>query len=242
VGLTLLGVHATAAGNVLSTTRGGFLVTQECLSTPLIPVYLAAVCAYARSRGQLLLALAAALPLFVALGVARLLVVALPAALVGSPMFLVHAFYQLVLAGVLVVLAAIWRHGTGLTAWRRTLAGAAAGIAVAVLLGPWYSRVLMSTSWTSPPPDPQGALAFLPAFQMALYVALALTAFTRIHSRLLMAGAAFLALSQVLFFSALHLAAHHAGVMVHVRDIRAWAVAGPLLLIVLLVANDRPRR
>jgi len=40
------GVSAHATANILSTPRGAFLVTQECISTPLVPVYLAAVCAY----------------------------------------------------------------------------------------------------------------------------------------------------------------------------------------------------
>ena len=44
--LGVVGISAHAAANVLWTPRGGFLVTQECISTPLIPVYLAAVCAY----------------------------------------------------------------------------------------------------------------------------------------------------------------------------------------------------
>ena len=44
--LGLVGVSAHAAANVLWTPRGAFLVTQECISTPLLPIYLAAVCAY----------------------------------------------------------------------------------------------------------------------------------------------------------------------------------------------------
>src|SRR5207253_2917057 len=44
--LALFGIEAHAAANVLWTAGGGFAVTQECISTPLIPVYLAAVCAY----------------------------------------------------------------------------------------------------------------------------------------------------------------------------------------------------
>ena len=70
---------------MLSTGRGGFLVTQECISTPLIPVYLAAVCVYARAWRPRMLGILAAAPLFVGLGIARLLVVALPPALIGSP-------------------------------------------------------------------------------------------------------------------------------------------------------------
>ncbi len=45
-----VGVDATAAAGVLATPRGAFLVTQECIATPLIPVYVAAVLVYARER------------------------------------------------------------------------------------------------------------------------------------------------------------------------------------------------
>ena len=48
------GVTAYAASNVLWTTRGGFLVTQECISTPLVPVYLAAICAYSTTWRRLI--------------------------------------------------------------------------------------------------------------------------------------------------------------------------------------------
>ncbi|MEP6916061.1 MAG: archaeosortase/exosortase family protein, partial [Acidobacteriota bacterium] len=78
------GITAHAAGNVLWTTRGGFLVTQECISTPLIPVYLAAICAYASTWRRLIAGVLATLPLFTLLGILRLLVVALPEA-IASP-------------------------------------------------------------------------------------------------------------------------------------------------------------
>src|SRR4029453_14526120 len=95
---------------VLWTPRGGFLVTQECISTPLVPVYLASICAYSTTWRRLILGVVATLPLFIALGIVRLLVVALPDAVVASPLFLVHAFYQLLLGAVVVFLAALWRH------------------------------------------------------------------------------------------------------------------------------------
>ncbi len=100
--LHVIGVEARASANVLWTARGGFVVTQECVSTPLIPIYLAAVFAYAGTWRTRALGLVAAAPLFVGLGIARLLVVALPAALVASPLYLIHAFYQLLLAAVVV--------------------------------------------------------------------------------------------------------------------------------------------
>ena len=91
--LGVIGVSAHAAANVLWTSRGGFLVTQECIVTPLIPIYLAALCAYATTWRGLVLGILATLPIFVALGIVRLLVVALPD-VIASPIVSVHAFYQ----------------------------------------------------------------------------------------------------------------------------------------------------
>src|SRR4029077_15340462 len=142
--LETLGVQASAAGNVLSTARGQFLVTQECVSTPLIPVYLAAVFAYSRTWPWRAAGLLAAAPVFVGLGVARLLVVALPPVLVASPLFLVHAFYQLLLALVVLFLAAMWRHGAVAAAWRRALLGGAIGAGFIYVFGAPYARVLTS--------------------------------------------------------------------------------------------------
>jgi hypothetical protein len=241
--LRQLGVDAVAAGNVLSTARGAFLVTQECISTPLIPVYLAAVFAYRITGRWRTLALLAAGPLFVGLGIARLLVVALPAALVGSPLFLIHAFYQLILAAVVVLLAAFWRHGAAPAAWRRALLGVALGGAVVYLFGPSYARALTSAFAAGAPlEDPQGAIALLPAFQMGFYVALAVAAFVVFEWRPLVTGLALLGLSQAAVFAALHFLARHGGLVPHVRDVRAWALAGPLLVVVAMVTCERPRR
>lgn len=241
-GLRAFGMEAIATGNVLATANGRFLVTQECITTPLIPVYLAAVCAYVARWRWRVPALLAAVPLFAALGIARLLVVALPATLVGSPVFLVHAFYQLLLAAVVVVAAACWRHGPGAIAWRRAALGAAAGGAFIYLLGPLYRRTL---AWTlgSPLPlaDPQGALALLPAFQIGLFVALSVAALATLKWRPVATGLALLALSQVGVFAALQFGLPGDGFAPHVREVRAWAIAGPLLVAALLI-HDRPRR
>ena len=110
--------------------------------------------------------------------------VALPAALVASPVFLVHAFYQLLLAAVVVFLAAFWRHGAGGTALRRALLGVVLGLAFAHLLGAPYTRLVARAAETlggaapsgfdagTPLDDPQGAIALLLAFQVGLYMAL----------------------------------------------------------------------
>jgi hypothetical protein len=235
-------VEATATANMLSTARGGFVVTQECISTPLIPVYFAAIAAYSRTWRWRALAVLATVPLFVGLGIARLLVVALPAALVGSPMFLIHAFYQLLLAAVVVFLAAAWTHGVGTTAWRRAFVGGILGVAGVYVFGPAYARLLTSIfAATTPLHDPQGAVALLPPFQAGLYVALFVAAFADFKWRPFVIGLALLGLSQIAALAVLHLAASHAALTPHVRDVRAWALAIPLLLVAAMATYDRPR-
>jgi exosortase/archaeosortase family protein len=233
------GVGANASANVLNTSRGGFLVTEECLSTPLIPVYLAAVCAYARTWRWLIAGVVATVPIFIALGIVRLLVVALPDA-VASPLFFVHAFYQLLLAAVIVFLAALWRHG-GKTALGPALVGAAAGVLFVHLLGPAYTRVVTLRA-VAPLEDPQGALAFLPAFQLGLYLALWVAAFVAVGWTRFLAGLAVLGLTQTAGLLALHALATHSGLTAHVRDVRGWAVAAPVLIFAAVVNVGRPRR
>ena len=233
------GITTYAAANVLWTPRGGFLVTQECISTPLVPVYLAAVCTYSRTWRWLLLGMLATVPLFAALGIARLLVVALPD-VVSSPLFFVHAFYQLVLGAVIVIAVALWRHEK-----KAAFAHAGAGIIVGTLfvyvLGPAYTRAV-SPETVAALDDPQGAIAFLPAFQIALYLALWIAAFAAAGWRRFVAGFAILGLTQSAGLLALHALATHAGVTAHVRDIRGWAVAAPVLIFAAVMTNVRASR
>ncbi|MEO7271064.1 MAG: hypothetical protein ABIX28_23485 [Vicinamibacterales bacterium] len=233
--LNLVGVTAHASANALWTPRGGFVVTQECLSTPLIPIYLATVAAFARTSPRQVIGVMAAVPLFVALGVARLLVVALPGAF-GSPLFLVHAFYQLLLGAVLVGLAACWRHG-GRTAAARTLVALAAGAVFVVLLGPLYMRALASVA-PLPGSDPQGAIAFLPAFQVGLYLALWVAAPVGVSRRWAAAGLVLLASSHVAGLLALPALATHAG-WISIAEVRGWAIVGPVI-IAAVVARHAP--
>ena len=238
--LGVVGVSAHAAANVLWTPRGGLLVTPECISTPLIPVYLAAICAYSTTWRRLILGVLAAAPLFIALGIVRLLVIALPDAVVASPVFLIHAFYQLLLGAVVVFLAAQWRHG-GSAAPRHALVGVIAGVAFVQLLGPFYTRIV---TYPAGPPahDPQGAIALLPAFQIGLYLALWIAAFVGVGWRRFLAGLAVLGLTQTAGLLALHALASHSGLTAHVRDVRGWAVAGPVLIFAAVVNVARARR
>jgi len=232
-----VGVTAHAADNVLWTSRGGFLVSQECITTPLIPIYLAAVCTYSATWPRRVLSVLAMPPLFIGLGILRLLVVALPDA---SPLFFVHAFYQLVLGAVVVALAAYWRY-SGRPALGHALAGCLAGVLFVSLVGPIYTGVVTYPTGV-PLDDPHGAMAFLPAFQASLYLALWVAAFITVDWRRLLAGLAALALTQTAGFVAMHVLTTHTGLTAHVRDVRGWAVAGPLLIVVAVVNVSRARR
>ncbi len=236
----LLGLQAIAAGNMLVTSGGALVVTRECISTPLIPIYAAAVLAYAGTSRRIALGLLAMPPLFVALGIVRLLVVALPSAVVASPVFLVHAFYQLLLGVVVVFLAALWRHG-GRAALGHAPAGVLVGVLFVLVLGPVYTRVVTFLAG-APLDDPQGAIALLPAFQVGLYFALWVAAFVAVGWRRFLAGLAVLGLTQTAGLLALHSLASDSGFTAHVRDIRAWAVAGPLVIFAAVVNVARTRR
>ncbi len=233
------GVTAYAADNVLMTPHGGFLVTQECISTPLVPVYVAAVCTYSTTWRRVSLGVLATLPLFIALGVARLLVVAIPD-VVGSPLFFVHAFYQLLLGAVVVVIAALWRHG-GRAAIGPAVAGLVAGTLFVYLLGPLYTRTV-GYHGAMALDDPQGAIAFLPAFQMALYLALWTAAFVAVGWKRFVAGFAVLGLTQSAGLLALQALASYSGLTTHVRDVRAWAVAAPVLIFAAVITRARTSR
>jgi hypothetical protein len=68
------------------------------------------------------------------------------------------------------------------------------------------------------------------------------TAFVVLSWRFFAGGLALLALSQIAGFAALHIVAGHGGFTPYVRDVRAWALAGPLLLLAAMVTYERPRR
>ena len=237
--LGLFGVTVHAAGNVLSTAGGGFAVTQECISTPLIPLYLAAVCAYSPTWRRMSFGVVATLPLLVGLGILRLLVLAVPAH-VASPGFLIHAFSQLAVAAIVVFIAAVWRHGRNRGALY-AIVGIATGVLFVRLLGPSYTALVVADARAALP-DPQGAIAFLPAFQVGLYLALWAAACAAVAWRRVLAGLALLAVTQAVGLLALAALATHAGVLAHVRDIRGWAIAGPVVILAMVVGRAQPRR
>ncbi len=235
--LRLLGIDATASDAVLRIPQGAFLVTQECLSTPLIPVYGAAVFAYAHGWRRVTLGLVAAVPLFMALGVARLLVVALPPTAVAPPLVLVHAFFQVALGAILVVAAAIWRADVATQAVRASLLGLLGGVAIA-----WLFALTPVAAWmraASPGPDPQGAVGFTPMFQAGLYGGLWIAAGARAEWRRLALGAGVLLLAQIAFLGMLHVLAP-SGILLGVREVRGWAVLASLACFFVVARPGRP--
>ena len=240
--LRLLGMDATATTGVLATPRGAFLVTQECISTPLIPVYLAAVLVYSRTWRTRAFWTAAGVPLFVGLGIARLLVVAVPAGLDASPLFFIHAFSQLLVAAGMVCGLALWRYGARLGALARAIAALALAIAFVRWLGRPYTHAILWFRTAATFDDPQGALTFLPGFQFGLFLALWVAAFVPSGWTRFLCGASLLAAIQIAVAAGVQLLASHAGIAPLVRDIRAWALLGPALVIATVVNVASPRR
>jgi exosortase/archaeosortase family protein len=238
--LRVVGSTAHTSANVLWTPRGAFLVTGECISTPLIPVYLAAICAFAPTWPRMAMGVLAAVPLFAALAILRLLAAALPDVLMTSPAFFIHAFYQLLLAALIVCAAAIWRHARRTAAWH-AIAGALAGTLFVYFLGPVYLSAIAPNA-AIPAVDPQGALAFLPPFQVGLYVALWIAAFAAISWMRMLAGLAALALTQTAGFVTLHALTLQTGLLPPVPGVRAWAIAGPLVILAGVVSASRAPR
>jgi exosortase/archaeosortase family protein len=226
------GVAASASGGVLTTHAGGFLVTQECISTPLIPLYAAALLVYARPWRRAALWAAAGVPLFVGIGIARLLVVAIPAGIDRPPAFLVHAFSQLLVGAGLVAVTAVWRHGVRIHTGARIAVALAIATTFVLVLGAPYTRAIVTFGDAA---DPQGAIHFLPAFQFGLFLALWVAAFAACGWARFLCAAGVLAAVQVTVSATVPYLAAHAGIFPLLRDVRAWAIVGPALVIAAVV-------
>ena len=235
--LALIGVRAIASGNVLATSRGAFQVTQECLMTPLVPIYLAAIVALPMRRHTRLWSLALALPVFFVLGILRVLVLALPPAIVASPLFVAHGFYQIVAGVAAIIAACAWAVArepeparTSIVAGRAMIA-AAVSIAVAVVGGDtWRALVAIGPGTWTLGGDVQGALPLLPVYQLGLLSGLwiALCPFRRPVR--LAASLATLAIAQIALVSFVGVAASNASVLTHPLLIRAIAIVVPVVL------------
>lgn len=252
-GLSVIGLDATAAGGVLTAGQSVFLVTPECVLTPLMPLYLAAAATLPPTLTRKIVGVLAFVPLFAVLTTARLLTVALPPLLGTSPLFVTHAFYQLLLAAVIVATVAVARrpgtdgarHAVGRAAGSGLLGvamGKAGGmLAAAVVLSAVEGlRIIAPHGLTSlsPPGDFQGALAILPGFQIGFLIALWLVAIGRRRWSTLARMTVVLLAFQVGLVVAL------GELEVHTRLVPATALVRLLALLVpigLVTAADWPR-
>jgi exosortase/archaeosortase family protein len=249
-----MGLAASAAGSSLLTAHGPFLITPQCLITPLMPVYVAVALVLTRTWRARLGALALFLPLFGVLAFARLLTLAVPAAFSRSPVILVHGFHQLVLGIVLVLVAAF---GGSATAGARARSSRVTAAALAVLfmaaasgglramleaeaeaMRQWLPHTLTRLTV---PEDTQGALLLLPAYQFALVSGLWLAAHGCRRLRRLFLGLALLHVSQAALLAVLGALAWHAFPLPVVL-LRAWAVAAPVGVCVALWPRPRAER
>ena len=235
-----VGVSAHAAANVLWTPRGGFLVTQECISTPLIPVYLAAICTYSTTWRRLILGVLATLPLFIALGIVRLLVVALPDA--WWPRRYSSCTRSINCS------SARWSCSSprcGATAAERRFGHALVGVIVGVAFVHLARPVLHAPRHISGrraarrSAGSDRAPPRVPGRPLSRAVGRGLR---RRGWRRFLAGLAVLGLTQTAGLLALHALASHSGLTAHVRDVRGWAVAGPVLIFAAAVNVARARR
>jgi exosortase/archaeosortase family protein len=226
-----IGIEAKVVGGYLRTSSGGWLVTQDCVATPLVPIYLAALLSASMAPWKRLVGLLTALPLFTLLGTSRLLVLAVPTSVVGSHEIAVHAFYQLLLGVVAVVLIARYADsGTAVLARAlgiAVLSGAALQVAFtqgALPILRAAADLHLGHAWA----DPQGALLILPAFQIALWTALWWVS-PDAPRRVWAYGVGALLLLQVLLFVLLGEAAVHLKMVTPVIAIRLLAIGGPLV-------------
>ena len=247
--MTAAGTAATVDGPVIRNVHGAFIVTQECIFTPLIPLYLAAALAAPlgwRRRTAMLVSTPA---VFFALGVSRLLVLAVPAAVVGSYAVAIHAFSQILVAVLLVAVAAYRTTGGGRRAAARAAVAVALGVVAAFASAPVLGAVVggavgglqaLAGHAGHAFADSQGAWAILPAFQVGLFVALWIAVAGGGRSwRYALAGLGGVVLVQAVFGVPVDELAHHYGFDPHVGLLRGWALLLPAAAVWWL-ARPRP--
>jgi len=241
--LAASGTAAAVSGAVIRTAHGGFIVTQECIFTPLIPLYVAAALAAPMGWRRRTAMLVATPAVFFALGVSRLLVLAVPAAVIGSYAAAIHAFSQTLVAVLLVAVAAVRTTGDGRRGAARAAAAVALGTLAAFASAPVLGAVVggavgglqsLAGHGGHAFADEQGAWAILPAFQVGLFAALwiAVAGVGRASSwRRALAGLGGVVVVQALFGVPVDELAHHYGFDPHVGLLRGWALALPAAVV-----------
>lgn len=249
--LGALGVTAEVRGNLLVAGNSPYLVTSECVTTPLMAVYVAGVIAAPIRWGSRLLWAVAFVPVFVTLAVLRLLTVALPPVLFGSPLFVTHAFHQILLAMLVVAAMAIrWRADRRPAALAGVVLGAIGlGAVIAVVAGASYTRAIISgLTWvgvqgaaslsTPGTADLQGALTSLPAFQVALFVALVAVVWHRLSHRRALIGVTVLVAVQLLTLAALASTGMDPASNAAALALRGWAILVPGVVIMGMLGRE----
>ena len=175
--------------------------------------------------------------IFFCLGVSRLLVLSVPAAVVGSYVFAIHAFSQTLVAVLLVAMAAVWATGGGRRAAARAGlavgAGAVAAFAAAPILGAVVGGAVEGLQGLAGHAghrfvDDQGAWAILPAFQVGVFAALWIAVAGGGRSwRRALAGLGGVVLAQAMLGIPVDELAHHYGFDPHVGLLRGWTLALP---------------
>lgn len=236
----LAGGSALVDGALLSIDNRHWVVTPECILTPILPVYLVAVGFLIRRPRWRLLAWALAVPLFFLLAILRVLVLGVPVAVIGAPEVAIHAFFQ-VLTGLVLVGLAWYLRGSRRPADLGTalLAGLAAVwiSAWALRLGPGWP---LAGHWGHGHIDPQGAMLLLAPFQLGLFVALAL-ALRVAGSRAWLAGGGVLIAAHLLLRLGYGELTEHVDLALPIIAIRGLAVLGPVAAAAVAGAVSRPR-
>ena len=237
--LAAAGTTAAVSGAVIRTAHGAFVVTQECIFTPLIPLYVAAALAAPMGWGRRTAMLVATPAVFFALGVSRLLVLAVPAAVIGSYSVAIHAFSQTLVAVLLVAVAAVWTASDGRRGGARAAVAVALGALAAFAAAPVLGAVVggavgglqsLAGHGGHAFADEQGAWALLPAFQVGLFTALWIAVAGGGRSstwRRALAGLGGVVLAQAALGVPVDELAHHYGFDPHVGLLRGWALALP---------------
>ena len=240
-GGAILAASGTAAvsGAVIRTAHGAFVVTQECIFTPLIPLYVAAALAAPMGWRRRTAMLVATPAVFFALGVSRLLVLAVPAAVIGSYSVAIHAFSQTLVAVLLVAVAAVWTAGDGRRGGARTAVAVTLGALAAFVAAPVLGAVVggavgglqsLAGHGGHVFADEQGAWAILPAFQVGLFTALWIAVASGGRSSSwwrALTGLGGVVLAQAALGVPVDELAHHYGFDPHVGLLRGWALVLP---------------
>jgi exosortase/archaeosortase family protein len=255
--LRLAGADASVGGSTLVVSSTALVITPECILTPMMPVFLACALGVPRRWSRRMLGALLFVPVFGALMVARLLTVALPPLLLATPLYLTHAFHQLVTGAACIVVTAIHARAPDWRVRPATSAAAARAIGAVMLflvllamiarpaqatldiLASQMCRLLPHVGMTSSGYDVQGAFAVMPGFELALLSGLLAASGTMPTARRGMAMISALMFAQLSVLVTAGELDAHAGFTIPVVGVRALSIAIPLVLFMLVCRAAR---